>query len=65
MPVGTKVFELFVRADKDWLFVTDLQADTKADALLFAVMVLEKEYSHLEMRVQEKSVGSKGGDRLS
>lgn len=65
MPGPKKVFELFVRADEDWLFVTDLQADTKADALLLAVMLLKKEHSHLEMRVQEKSGGPSTDRRLN
>lgn len=65
MPGGKKVFELFVRADEDWVFVTDLHADTKADALLLAVMVLKKEFSHLEMRVQEKSPRPDVGGHLN
>lgn len=59
MPGRKHLFELFVRADGEWVYVTDLSAGTKSEALLLAVMVLKEEHAHLEIRVQEKPLGPK------
>lgn len=65
MSGSKKLFELFVRLDEKWVYVTDLEANTKSDALLLAVMVLTKERAHLEMKVVEKAVSHNSDGKLN
>lgn len=60
-----KLFELFIRSGEEWVFVADLEANTKSDALLLALMALAKEHTHLELRVVEKSVGHNSNGKLN